>query len=346
MTSFAMTTEQFTSAWLDAIKSRAIALESPLSDEDATALGAMLAGCMTEEIKLHQANVQLHPKVSEQMFNSMTEDMKNLAKWQFDKMLTTAKMMGGAEEAEEAAKAEAAREAAPEAAEAAEVAKVAKAAEVAEVAEAAEAEIVRDANGLQISGAVDQGVILQFFKKSNTLFAQQSVKDDFASAYTRGENIYEILKSKQESVWASFSVKAEFGFKTIETTLNSKTFKMSEEFREQLVEASQMETNILTYALLGSQEKFEEQQARMASLMETAQLELQSEMQRVHGNVKLEQVFTQQTMEQFETATAGFEALDEIGRLKKQQQLSDEEYKAIVKGNCLQQWIAQQESVE
>ena len=75
-----------------------------------------------------------------------------------------------------------------------------------------------------------------------------------------------------------------------------------------------METNILTYALLGSQEKFEEQQARMASLMETAQLELQSEMQRVHGNVKLEQVFTQQTMEQFETATAGFEALDEIGR--------------------------------
>ena len=84
----------------------------------------------------------------------------------------------------------------------------------------------------------------------------------------------------------------------------------------------------------------------MASLMETAQLELQSEMQRVHGNVKLEQVFTQQTMEQFETATAGFEALDEIGRLKKLHQLSDEEYKAIVKGNCLQQWIAQQESVE
>jgi len=192
---------------------------------------------------------------------------------------------------------------------------------------------------------VSQDAILQFFEKSNTLLAQQSVKDDLAAAYTRGENISEILKSKQEAVWASLNVEAQFGFKTIQMTLSDPN-KMTVEIRDALVKAAQMEDSILTYALLGNEEKFQEQQKKLTSLAEKAQLELQQEIQAsmARGQMAM-QMYTMETMEKFKTATAGFEALDEIGRLKKRQQLSDEEYKSIVKGQCLQQLIAQQQQM-
>jgi hypothetical protein len=82
MASFAMTTEELASATLAAIKSRAIELESPLSDEDANALGAMMAGSAP-------------PNVTEQMYSSTMEQIKGLPKDQFSQMLMMAKMMGG-----------------------------------------------------------------------------------------------------------------------------------------------------------------------------------------------------------------------------------------------------------
>jgi hypothetical protein len=82
MASFAMTTEELASATLAAIKARAIELESPLSDEDANALGAMMAG-------------PAPPNVTEQMYSSTMEQIKGLPKDQFSQMLMMAKMMGG-----------------------------------------------------------------------------------------------------------------------------------------------------------------------------------------------------------------------------------------------------------
>jgi hypothetical protein len=64
MASFAMTTEELASATLDAIKSRAIEFESPLSDEDANALGAMMAGSAP-------------PNVTEQMYSSTMNKSKD-----------------------------------------------------------------------------------------------------------------------------------------------------------------------------------------------------------------------------------------------------------------------------
>lgn len=77
-----MTTEELASATLAAIKARAIELESPLSDEDANALGAMMAG-------------PAPPNVTEQMYSSTMEQIKGLPKDQFSQMLMMAKMMGG-----------------------------------------------------------------------------------------------------------------------------------------------------------------------------------------------------------------------------------------------------------
>ena len=201
----------------------------------------------------------------------------------------------------------------------------------------------RDANGLQTGGVVGQDVILQFFEKSNTLLGEQNVKDDLAAAYSRGENISEILKQKQESVWASLKVEAQFGFTKIQKTLSDPN-TMTVEIRDALVKAASMEDGILTYALLGSQEKFDAEQAKLKRLSEVAQTELQNELQQsmADGQASV-QAYSTDIMTKFQLATAGFEALDEIGRLKKRQDLSEQEYKNIVKGQCLQQIMMQQQ---
>ena len=77
-----MTKDQLATATLDAIKARAIELESPLSDEDAAALGTMMASADTGD-------------VTEEKFNSTMEQLKKMPKEQFDGMLLMAKMMGG-----------------------------------------------------------------------------------------------------------------------------------------------------------------------------------------------------------------------------------------------------------
>mgnify|MGYP001372655115 CR=1 FL=1 len=79
-----MTKDQLATATLDAIKARAIELESPLSDEDAAALGAMMMASDAEV-----------GKVTEKKFNSTMEQLKTMPKEQFDGMLMMAKMMGG-----------------------------------------------------------------------------------------------------------------------------------------------------------------------------------------------------------------------------------------------------------
>ena len=82
MASFTMTKDQLATATLDAVKARAIELESPLSDEDAAALGAMMASADTGD-------------VTEEKFNSTMEQLKAIPKEQINGMLMMAKMMSG-----------------------------------------------------------------------------------------------------------------------------------------------------------------------------------------------------------------------------------------------------------
>ena len=105
-----------------------------------------------------------------------------------------------------------------------------------------------------------------------------------------------------------------------------------------------MENSILTYALLGSQEAFEAEQSKLQRLSEEAQGELNRELQVAHGKGESAMTtYSQTILTRFGEATAGFEGLDEIGQLKKRQELSDEQYKSIVKGQCLQQLMMHQQ---
>jgi hypothetical protein len=195
---------------------------------------------------------------------------------------------------------------------------------------------------LQTEGMLSQDVILQFFEASDALLAQQSVKDALAAAYKNGENILDTLKNKQEAVWASLNIEAQFGFKNIQRTMTTPEL-MTEKVRTALVKAAAMEDSILTYALLGSKEKFEQEAAKLKTLGERAQVELNRELQMIQGQGQVAITkYTQDTMQRFKECTDGFENLDEIGRLKKRQQLSDAEYISIVKGQCLQQIMMQQ----
>ena len=197
--------------------------------------------------------------------------------------------------------------------------------------------------GLQRSGIITQETILKFFEASNALLSQQEVKDNLAAAYQRGENISELLKAKQESVWSSLNVEAQFGFQTIQATLSNPA-TMTLAIRDSLVKAATMENSILTYALLGSQEAFEAEQSKLQRLSEEAQGELNRELQVAHGKGESAMTtYSQTILTRFGEATAGFEGLDEIGQLKKRQELSDEQYKSIVKGQCLQQLMMHQQ---
>ena len=82
MATFTMTKEQLATATLECIQARAIELESPLSDEDATLLSNMM----------NAANVG---EVTEEKFNFNVTNIKNTTKEQFDGMLMMARMMSG-----------------------------------------------------------------------------------------------------------------------------------------------------------------------------------------------------------------------------------------------------------
>ena len=204
-------------------------------------------------------------------------------------------------------------------------------------------DVERDANGLQIAGTLSMSVILEFFKNSDKLLGQQTVKDDLAAAYKNGENILDTLKHKQEQVWASLQIEAQFGFRNIQNVMTSADL-MTTGIRDALVKAAQMEEVILSYAILGSQEKFEQDQAKLKMLSERGQSELDRELQQAMGQGQMAmQQYTQRIMGEFQAAYEGFEGLDEIGRLKQRQQLSDKQYIAIVKGQMLQHLMMRQQ---
>jgi hypothetical protein len=79
MSSFAMTHAQLASATLDAIKARAVALESPLSDEEAAALGSMEITSFNTYVPRRLKYVLLslagahRGEVTEEKFNSTME---------------------------------------------------------------------------------------------------------------------------------------------------------------------------------------------------------------------------------------------------------------------------------
>ena len=112
-----------------------------------------------------------------------------------------------------------------------------------------------------------------------------------------------------------------------------------------LLQAAAAEDSILTYALLGSQEKFDSEQARLKRLTEQAQMEVQTEMAPLYqrqDQSALQSYYTK-VKDEFLAATKDFEGQDEIGRLKMRQKLTDQEYKAIVKGQMLEQIKAYQQ---
>ena len=93
MSSFAMTHAQLASATLDAIKARAVALESPLSDEEAAALGSMEITSFNTYVPRRLKYVLLslagahRGEVTEEKFNSTMEHVSSMPKEKFDEML-------------------------------------------------------------------------------------------------------------------------------------------------------------------------------------------------------------------------------------------------------------------
>jgi hypothetical protein len=90
---FAMTHAQLASATLDAIKARAVALESPLSDEEAAALGSMEITSFNTYVPRRLKYVLLslagahRGEVTEEKFNSTMEHVSSMPKEKFDEML-------------------------------------------------------------------------------------------------------------------------------------------------------------------------------------------------------------------------------------------------------------------
>ena len=78
-----MSTEELASTTLDAVKARAIALEAPMSDEDAAGLAALVNGG------------DITGAVTEDKYNEMMAQINAMTKEQLAQMLMVAKMMGG-----------------------------------------------------------------------------------------------------------------------------------------------------------------------------------------------------------------------------------------------------------
>ena len=83
MASFAMSTEDLAAATLDAVKARAIALEAPMSDEDAAGLATLVNGG------------DISGAVTEDKYDAIMQQINAMTKEQLGQMLMMAKMMGG-----------------------------------------------------------------------------------------------------------------------------------------------------------------------------------------------------------------------------------------------------------
>ncbi len=208
--------------------------------------------------------------------------------------------------------------------------------------------IARNKEGLQTSGPVSVNQLQKFFEASNKLLEKQSVKDSLAKAYKEGKDITQLLKEEQERIWGEFRIEPQYGFKQIQVTCNDPG-RMPLELREALVQAAAAEESILTYAILGSQERFDQEREKVKNLYVEAVEEMKQEMEEVgaQGQVAAEN-YAKRIIGEFQNVVSGMENLDAIERLKRRQELSNDEFKIIVKGEqymMYQQQAAQMQAM-
>jgi hypothetical protein len=120
---------------------------------------------------------------------------------------------------------------------------------------------------LQKSGSLRDGLLTDFFNASHKLLTKEETRNFLIQAHKDGKDISEELKKLQEEEWMKLGIDPEFGMDQVRSNLTLKE-KIQKEpgLQNALMTAAAAEESALMCGILGSHQKFLDEQKRMQKL--------------------------------------------------------------------------------
>ena len=178
-----------------------------------------------------------------------------------------------------------------------------------------------------------EDVLLQYFEGVNALLTRPDIKDELSVAFKNNQNVLYSIEILQKSIWASLNIQVQVGSLMLKCIKDSNA--VTEKIKNALVKTAAVKKDVLMYAILGSQEKVDQEKERSVQLKYCAEIDFYHRLQIVmeQGPAATAR-FTRDTMTTLQSLKINF-GVNEIDRLKRKLQLSDKEYINLFKGECL-----------
>ena len=192
---------------------------------------------------------------------------------------------------------------------------------------------------LQTSGQLPDGVLTKFFNASNELLTKEETQNHLIASHKEGKDIGEELKMLQEAEWRNLGVDPDFGMKQVQGTLQTK-MQTEAGLREALMTAAAAEESALMCGILGSREKFDQEQKRMKSLYEQGVQQFHAKLQEMstRGDRQEMETFGREVMEKFQQLVAPLNTVKtDVDRIRLRLEMKDDDVIALIMGERLMQ---------
>jgi hypothetical protein len=181
------------------------------------------------------------------------------------------------------------------------------------------------------------------------LLTKEETQNHLIAAHKEGKDIGEELKTLQEAEWRNLGVDPDFGMKQVQETLQTK-MQTEVGLREALMTAAAAEESALMCGILGSREKFEEEQKRMKTLYEQGVQQFHTKLQDMstRGNREEMETFGREVMEKFQLLVAPLNTVKtDVDRIRLRLEMKDDDVIALIMGERLMQmqYEAQQQQM-
>ena len=204
----------------------------------------------------------------------------------------------------------------------------------------------KKSQALQNSGQLGKEDLIKFFKSSNLLLQSEEAKKKLLKVCKEDKaNLQDTLKEMQSDEWRKMGVDPQFGFNEISRFVTN-GIQTDETMQRALLEAAATEEGMLLYALVGGQEEFERVQGKTRKLYEEAMMEFSQEISAMGSDQVKLQNWANEIARRFGEITKGMQQLNEIQRIERRLQMTDEEFKIIAKGEQIMQMNAQSQAAQ
>jgi hypothetical protein len=193
---------------------------------------------------------------------------------------------------------------------------------------------------LQTSGSLRDGVLTDFFNASHKLLTKEATRDFLIQAHKNGKDISEELKKLQEKEWMKLGIDPDFGMDQVRSNLTLKE-KIAKEpgLQNALMTAAAAEESALMCGILGSNQRFLDEQKRMQKLYAVGGTTFNQRLQEIQSLSDPQQQQIQ--MRQFgESVMAKFnklcepinQAVNDVDRIRLRLEMNDDDIVHLIMG--------------